>query len=160
MTAEIRMRIDGRAVTAHIDERRLLAETLREDFDARAPKIGCATGDCGACTVLLGDQPIKSCLELAACHDGSEITTLEGLAGSVSDALRERFVAESAFQCGYCLSGMLLVSADLLSGNPRPTRDEVRRALAGNLCRCTGYDRIVTAVVAAAAHLTAQAGQD
>jgi carbon-monoxide dehydrogenase small subunit len=149
---ELSLTVNGQKRRAEIDPRLLLAEALREAFGLTGTKIGCATGDCGACTVRLNGQIVKSCLELAVAADASEVVTIEGLApnGELSP-LQQAFWDEYAFQCGYCLSGMLFAAQDLLEHNPDPTDEEIRAAIAGNLCRCTGYENIVNAVRAAAA---------
>jgi carbon-monoxide dehydrogenase small subunit len=151
MTQPLSLNLDGTPQTADIDPRMLLVEALRDAFDAKAPKTGCLTGDCGACTVLLDGQPVKSCLELAVAANGRTVLTTEGLApeGSLT-ALQQSFCDGAAFQCGFCLPGMLLVADDLLRNHPNPTEDEVRVALRGNLCRCTGYDSFVDAILTTA----------
>jgi carbon-monoxide dehydrogenase small subunit len=125
-----------------------LLEYLREDLGLKGVKEGCGVGDCGACTVLLDGVPVNACLVLAVEADGSQITTIEGLCkdGSMSD-LQQAFIEHGAVQCGYCSPGMILTAQGLLEENPSPGEPEVRRALAGNLCRCTGYDSIVAAVL-------------
>jgi len=125
-----------------------LLEYLREGLGLKGVKEGCGVGDCGACTVLLGGTPVNACLALAVEADGCQITTIEGLSedGRLSE-LQQAFIDHGAVQCGYCSPGMILTSQGLLAENPDPTEAEVRRALAGNLCRCTGYNSIVTAVL-------------
>jgi carbon-monoxide dehydrogenase small subunit len=144
---ELSLTLNGEPRTAEIDPRMLLVEALRDAFGARGPKIGCLTGDCGACTVRVEGRIVKSCLQMAVAHDGAEVGTLEGLAGDDGlTPLQEAFWDEHAFQCGYCLSGMLFAADDLLQRTPSPTDEEIRDAISGNLCRCTGYDTIVAAV--------------
>ena len=139
--------LNGERRTADVDPRMLLVEALRDAFGAHGPKIGCLTGDCGACTVRVNGQIVKSCLQMAVAHDGAEVQTLEGLAGDAAlSELQEAFWDAHAFQCGYCLSGMLFAAGDLLERTPSPTDEEIREAISGNLCRCTGYDTIVAAV--------------
>jgi aerobic-type carbon monoxide dehydrogenase small subunit (CoxS/CutS family) len=139
--------LNGERRTADVDSRMLLVEALRDAFGARGPKIGCLTGDCGACTVRVDGVIVKSCLKLAVAVDGSEVQTLEGMAGEDGlTPLQEAFWDGHAFQCGYCLSGMLFAAEDLLERVTAPSDDEIREAISGNLCRCTGYDTIVAAV--------------
>jgi carbon-monoxide dehydrogenase small subunit len=149
---ELALTLNGAPRTATIDGRMLLVDALRDAFRCTGPKTGCLTGDCGACTVRLDGRIVKSCLTLAAAVDGAEVRTLEGLAeDGVLTPLQESFWNAHAFQCGYCLSGMLFAAEDLLERNPVPTDDEIREAISGNLCRCTGYDAIVAAVRAVVA---------
>ncbi len=143
--------LNGERRSAEIDGRMLLVEALRDAFGARGPKVGCLTGDCGACTVRMDGAIVKSCLKLAVAADGAEVQTLEGLADAGGlTPLQEAFWDAHAFQCGYCLSGMLFAAGDLLERTASPTDEEIREAISGNLCRCTGYDTIVAAVRAAA----------
>lgn len=134
---------------------RLLVEVLREDLNLTGTKIGCGTGDCGACTVLLDGRSVCSCLTLAVEAQGKEITTIEKLAPSGSELhpIQEAFVSEGAIQCGYCTPGMIMSAKYLLDHNPTPTEEDIRRGLSGNLCRCTGYARIVRAISKAASDL-------
>jgi carbon-monoxide dehydrogenase small subunit len=147
----LQLTVNGRSCSAPADPRSLLVETLREHCDVQGPKVGCLTGDCGACTVRLNGEIIKSCLEIAVAADGADIVTLEGLTqGDGLTSLQESFWNLHGFQCGYCLSGMIFAAEDLLARDPNPTEEAVRQAIAGNLCRCTGYENIVQAVLAAA----------
>jgi aerobic-type carbon monoxide dehydrogenase small subunit (CoxS/CutS family) len=141
------MTINGEPRSAQIDIRMLLVDALRDAFGVTGPKIGCLSGDCGACTVSLDGRVVKSCLRLAASSDGAEVRTLEGLArdGELT-ALQQAFWDHNGFQCGYCLSGMLFAAEDLLARIPHPDEAEIRSAISGNLCRCTGYDAIVAAI--------------
>jgi aerobic-type carbon monoxide dehydrogenase small subunit (CoxS/CutS family) len=144
---ELTLELNGRTRRENIDSRMLLVEALRDAFGATGPKMGCLTGDCGACTVRMNGTVVKSCLRLAIACDGAEIRTLEGLAGGDElTALQQAFWDEHAFQCGYCLSGMLFAAEELLERVPQPTDAEIREAISANLCRCTGYDPIVRAV--------------
>ncbi len=128
-----------------------LLKMLREDFDLTGAKEGCGGGECGACTILLNGKPVVSCLMLAVQADGQEIITIEGLArGEVLDELQKTFISTGALQCGYCTPGMIMTAKGLLAENPDPTREEIKTALSGNLCRCTGYKRIIEAVESAA----------
>lgn len=129
----------------------LLVEALRESFGALGPKVGCATGDCGACTVTLDGRITKACLELAVACEGAEVRTIEGLAdGSSLSPVQQAFWDAHAFQCGFCLSGMLFAVEDLLARYPDPSEAAIRSAIGGNLCRCTGYENIVRAAQSAA----------
>ena len=144
---ELNVMVNGVPRTVRVDVRWLLVEALRDGLGLIGPKIGCGTGDCGACTIRVDGQARKSCLVLAVAAEGADITTLEGLAdGDDLHPLQEAFCSEHAFQCGFCLSGMLLAAQELLESTPDPTDDEVEVALRGNLCRCTGYQNIVRAV--------------
>ena len=148
---ELRLELNGTQRCEQIDPRMLLVEALRDGFRTTGPKIGCLTGDCGACTVRLDGRVVKSCLRLAVACDGAQVRTLEGLddEGELT-ALQQAFWDEHAFQCGYCLSGMLFAAEELLGRMPAPSDAEIREALSANLCRCTGYDPIVRAVRRAA----------
>jgi carbon-monoxide dehydrogenase small subunit len=148
---ELRLTVNGEERAAEVDSRSLLIEAIRDGFGLTGSHIGCLTGDCGACTVELNGKIVKSCLQLAAGANGAEILTIEGLAddGQLSP-LQEAFWNEYGFQCGYCLPGMLFSARDLLATNPSPSEEEIRYAINGNLCRCTGYHRIVKAIAAAA----------
>ena len=128
----------------------LLVELVRDQFGLKATHLGCLTGDCGACTLVVDGVAAKSCLLLAIAMDGRSVVTPEGDGSPVMARLRAAFVAENAFQCGFCTAGMLAAAADLLRRVPRPTPDEIRWAIGGNLCRCTGYEPIIRAIQAAA----------
>ena len=151
-TERLRLRLNEQAVEVDIDQRALLVEAIR-DLGAKGTRIGCLTGDCGACSVELDGRIAKSCLVLAASVDGSEIVTIEGSRDAIAEATREAFKAQRGFQCGYCTSGMIMVAVDFLRRNPNPTEAEIRLAISGNLCRCTGYEDIVKAIAGAAAQL-------
>jgi carbon-monoxide dehydrogenase small subunit len=150
-TVELHLTVNGEERAAEVDSRSLLIEAIRDGLGLTGSHIGCLTGDCGACTMEVNGRIVKSCLELAAGANGAEILTIEGLAedGQLSP-LQEAFWNEYGFQCGYCLPGMLFSARDLLATNPSPSEEEIRYAINGNLCRCTGYHRIVKAIVAAA----------
>jgi aerobic carbon-monoxide dehydrogenase small subunit len=147
----IKVRVNGEACQREVPEHRTLLDFLRQDLELMGTKSGCETGDCGACTVLLNGRAVNSCLVLAVETDGKEVLTIEGLAdGPELHPLQEAFVEQGAIQCGYCTPGMILAAKALLDENPRPTEEEIKEGLAGNLCRCTGYYSIVKAVMAAA----------
>lgn len=151
---DMNLSVNGVPRRVDVDVRLLLVEALRDVLGLIGPKIGCRTGDCGACTVRVDGQARKSCLILAVAADGAEITTLEGLAdGDDLHPLQEAFCTEYAFQCGFCVSGMLFAAQELLESTPDPTDEEIKVALRGNLCRCTGYQNIVRAVRRASGHI-------
>lgn len=134
-----------------VDHNQTLLEMLRDDLGLTGAKHGCGEGECGACTVIMNGKPVNSCLVLAAQTDGADILTIEGLAdGAKLHPIQEAFIEAGAIQCGFCTPGMILSSKALLEANPSPTRLEIRTALSGNLCRCTGYQKIVEAVEDAA----------
>jgi len=146
----VALEINGEQVELEVPARRLLVHFIRDDLGLTGTHIGCDTGNCGACTIHLDGEPVKSCMALAVQADGGMITTVEGLsADGELTPLQQAFNAHHALQCGYCTPGMLMSASALLARNPRPTEDEVRYALQGNICRCTGYVNIVEAVVAA-----------
>lgn len=148
---KIRFTLNGKKTVIDTPPDRRAVDILREDLGLTGTKEGCGSGECGCCTVLVDGESRLSCLMLAAQLEGREITTIEGLAGKGGlHVLQESFVESGAVQCGFCTSGMILSAADLLSGNPDPTRVEIREGLSGNLCRCTGYQKIVDAVGSAA----------
>ncbi len=135
-----------------VEPRRTLLELIREDLELTGTKEGCGLGECGTCTVLLDGKPIKSCITLAVQANGREVTTIEGLekADGTLHPLQQAFIDHGAIQCGFCTPGMVLSAKALLDENPKPTELEVRQAIAGNLCRCTGYQKIVEAILSAA----------
>ncbi len=141
--------VNGTPRTVPIDPGARLIDVLRDQLDLTGTKEGCGEGECGACTVLLDGVAVNSCLVLALQTRGRQVTTIEGLAGDGElDALQKAFIQAGAIQCGYCSPGMLMSSKALLLANPHPSEAEIRLAIAGNLCRCTGYDKIVQAVQA------------
>jgi aerobic-type carbon monoxide dehydrogenase small subunit (CoxS/CutS family) len=145
----ISFEINGEQVEMEVPARRLLVHVIRDDLGLTGTHVGCDTGNCGACTIHLDGEPVKSCMALAVQADGSKITTVEGLAADGElTTLQQAFNTHHALQCGYCTPGMLMSATALLERNPHPTEDEVRYALQGNICRCTGYVNIVEAVVA------------
>ena len=145
------LEVNGARREAHVEERRTLADVLRQDLRLTGTHIGCEDGKCGACTITLDGEAVKSCMLFAVQADGAEVTTIEGI-GSEGELhpLQQSFWEHHGLQCGYCTPGMIMAAADLLQRNSNPSETEVREALAGNLCRCTGYHNIVKAVMSAA----------
>jgi aerobic carbon-monoxide dehydrogenase small subunit len=147
MNHEITLTVNGNAHTVVVRSHHTLLQVLREQLGVTSPKNGCGDGECGACTVIMNGLPLNSCMVLAPEADGAVIETAEGLSdGDRLHPLQEAFIEHNAIQCGYCTPGMLMSSKALLDRNPHPTEEEIRYALVGNLCRCTGYLRIVEAV--------------
>ena len=147
----IRVVINGTTHRVDVEDRWTLAELLRDHLGLTGTKLGCERGECGACTVQVDGKPVYSCSTLAVWIDGRSVRTVEGLArGGRLDPLQQAFVEHDAPQCGFCTSGQLMAARALLDANPRPTADEVRSAMAGNLCRCSNYNRYVEAILAAA----------
>ena len=143
--------INGREYEARIEPNRTLLEVVRDELRLTGAKEGCGTGDCGACSMIVNGKLVTSCLMLAPQADGAEITTIEGLAQDGKlHPVQQAFIEKGAVQCGFCIPGMILAGVTLLDHNPRPTEDDIRAAIAGNLCRCTGYTKIVEAISAAA----------
>jgi carbon-monoxide dehydrogenase small subunit len=152
MKHTIQVTVNGTDYSVSVDSGRTLNELLREDLNLTGTKLGCGTGDCGACTVLVDGRTVNSCLTLAVAVDGREVTTIEGMAASGEELhpIQEAFIEKGAIQCGYCTPGMEMSALHLLSRNPNPTDIEIRNGLSGNLCRCTGYTKIVDAIHSAA----------
>jgi carbon-monoxide dehydrogenase small subunit len=151
VAVRVRVRVNGEPREARVEPRTLLVDFLREELNLTGTHIGCDTTYCGACTVLLNGRTIKSCTLFAVMADGGEITTVEGLAtGGKLHPIQEAFAECHGLQCGYCTPGMLMSALQLLGKNPRPTDAQIRKGIAGNTCRCTGYQNIVKAVRAAA----------
>jgi len=147
----VSLKVNGNAYTKMVKANSLLVNFLREEIDLTGTKKACEQADCGACTVLLDGKPVNSCMILTINVDGREVTTVEGLASNGKlDILQEKFIEHSAPQCGYCTPGILMSAKALLNRNPHPTEHEVREAIAGNLCRCTGYVNYVKAILDAA----------
>ena len=171
MTARypITLTVNGRPVRREIEGARTLLELLREDLRLTGTNLACDSGDCGACTVLVDGRPVPSCIVLALDVEGGEVTTVEGLAarwharsGARSPALhpvQQGFLDEGGAQCGFCTAGMVVAAVGLLEANPAPTEAEIRAGLEGNLCRCTGYAKIVTAVEVAARRMREALGR-
>ncbi len=150
-TKTIRLQVNGEQVEQEVEVRKLLADFLRQDLRLTATHLGCEHGVCGACTVILDGNSVRSCLLFAVQADGRELTTLEGLAtDGVMHPLQAAFWDHHALQCGFCTSGFLMTAVDVLQKNPALNEDDIRRGLSGNLCRCTGYANIVKAVQAVA----------
>jgi aerobic-type carbon monoxide dehydrogenase small subunit (CoxS/CutS family) len=150
----IRVTVNGVPRVGEVEPRRLLVDFLREDLGLTGAHIGCEQGVCGTCTVLLNGASIYSCVTLAVQADGAEVSTVEGLAaGGELHPLQDEFSAKQGLQCGYCTPGMLMLAQEILAQNPDPTPEQVRAAIASNLCRCTGYQFIAEAVLAAAARM-------
>jgi carbon-monoxide dehydrogenase small subunit len=156
----VTLKLNGESTEFLCEPRQTLLEVLRDGLDLTGTKEGCATGDCGACSVLLDGRVVCACLVLAVETEGRELTTVEGLAdGDRLHPLQKAFLEHAALQCGICTPGFLVAAKALLERNPDPSEHEVRYELAGNLCRCTGYDKIVRAVLAAAAEMRGAAPQ-
>lgn len=147
MKQTISLRINAEQRTFAVAPGDTLLELLRERAGVKSPKIGCERGDCGSCTVLLDGKSVRSCLILAVEADGHEVTTVEGLCRDGLTPLQEALIEHNSFQCGYCAPGVLLTATELLARNPDPTESEVKEAMSGNLCRCTGYEPIIRAIM-------------
>jgi aerobic carbon-monoxide dehydrogenase small subunit len=147
----VALTVNGSKHEADVEPRQLLVYFLRDELGLKGTNVGCDTSSCGACTVLLDGQSVKSCTVLAVQADGSEVTSIEGLAsGGQLHTVQQAFHEQHALQCGYCTPGFVMATVSLLQENPNPSEEEIRRGLEGNLCRCTGYHNIVRAVKAAA----------
>lgn len=154
MKTEVRLTVNGIAHQADVDTRTLLVDFLRDHLGLTGTHIGCLTGNCGACTVIMDGLTVKSCTILAADAEGSEVMTIEGLTPQGKDSLhplQQAFVEHHALQCGYCTPGMVLSAYQLLREQPHPDEEVIRHGIAGNLCRCTGYQNIIRAIQAVAA---------
>lgn len=159
MTRTITFTLNGSTTSVTTHDHRLLLDLLRDEIGLTGTKEGCGTGDCGACTVYLEGRPVNSCLILSGELNGTEVTTIEGLKeGNEYHPIQAAFVADGGAQCGYCTPGMLMMAKSFLDENPDPTDEEIRFALSGNLCRCTGYAKIAEAVKDAAAELRRKSG--
>lgn len=149
MAEELHFTVNKKPVTVRVDPCRTLLSVLRDDLKLKGAKEACGQGDCGACVVVMNGKAVKSCLVLDGKAEGSEVITVEGLAeGGELHPLQQQFIKKWAFQCGYCTPGMLMSAYALLIKNPEPTLKEIRNAISGNLCRCTGYQQIVEAILA------------
>jgi aerobic-type carbon monoxide dehydrogenase small subunit (CoxS/CutS family) len=154
MKRMITIEVNGESRAVEVENRRTLLEVIRDDLKLTGTKKMCDMGECGSCTVLLDGVPVNSCLVLAVDADGKKVQTIEGVAhGDDLDPIQEEFIQKGAIQCGFCTPGMILATKAFLAKNPNPTEEEVRTALSGNLCRCTGYVRIVEAVMTSAERL-------
>lgn len=163
MKHTITVRVNGDAYCLAVDSSRTLNELLREDLNLTGTKLGCGTGDCGACTVMVDGQSVSSCLTLAVEVDGRSVTTVEGLApsGEALHPIQAAFIEKGAIQCGFCTPGMEMSALALLEKNPNPSHEDIRHALSGNLCRCTGYKKIVEAIAHAGETMAVRAsGKD
>jgi carbon-monoxide dehydrogenase small subunit len=147
----VRFRVNGEQTTVHVEPTKTLLDVLREDLFLTGTKRGCDSGECGACTVLLNGQAVHSCLILAAELDGKDVLTIEGLSKDRKELhpLQKAFIEKGAVQCGFCTPGLIMTAKALLDENPNPTEEEVRYGVSGNLCRCTGYSKIVEAILTA-----------
>lgn len=144
MQSKLECLVNGSVVCRTIDSRLLLVELIRDVLGLKGTRVGCLTGDCGACTVNINGDAVKSCMVLACSAEGSDVVTIEGRRDI--DQIQQAFVEENGFQCGFCTTGMVLTAAELLRDNPSPSEAEIRKAISGNLCRCTGYDAIVRSI--------------
>jgi aerobic carbon-monoxide dehydrogenase small subunit len=152
MNRKIQFSLNGKSITREVPSHRLLLDLLRDEIGLTGTKEGCGTGDCGACTVIMNGKPVNSCLVLSGELDGVDVVTIEGLKiGPELHAIQKAFIQDGGAQCGYCTPGMLMMSKALLDENPDPSEEDIRFALSGNLCRCTGYAKIIQAVQDAAA---------
>lgn len=157
----LHLKVNQKSYQVAVEAHHTLVQVLREELGLTGTKIGCGEGDCGACTVLIDGQAVNSCLILAVQADGREITTIEGLAeGNQLHPIQQAFVDQGAIQCGFCSPGMILTAKQLLDKNPAPSAAEVRAGIAGNLCRCTGYQKIAEAIEVAAAKLSSGEGDE
>ncbi|MBI4528115.1 MAG: (2Fe-2S)-binding protein [Deltaproteobacteria bacterium] len=160
MKVSIQVVVNKEQVSLKVDSRMSLVDMLREELGLTGTHIGCRTGNCGACTVLLAEKPVKACCILAADVDGEGITTIEGLSSDPNalHPMQDAFVKHQGLQCGFCTPGVILSAVAMARNNPAPTEQEVRRALAGNLCRCTGYQFIIKSVLAGAREMAQASG--
>jgi carbon-monoxide dehydrogenase small subunit len=156
--SDLNLEVNGRAIRLQVDSHRLLVEVLRDRLSLTGTHVGCDTSQCGACTVLLDGQPVKSCTMLALQAEGRRVTSIEGLAGGdAPHPIQQAFIDCHGLQCGFCTPGMIMATAALLQHTPNPSQAQIEHALEGNLCRCTGYVNIVSAVKQAATAMAAGA---
>jgi carbon-monoxide dehydrogenase small subunit len=147
MKKQIALKLNHEMRTLEVEPNDVLLDVLREKLGVKSPKVGCERGDCGACTVLLDSKTVRSCLILAIEVDGQEILTVEGLSRVSLTPVQQALLEHNSFQCGFCTPGVVLAATELLSENPHPTEREVKECLSGNLCRCTGYQSIIEAII-------------
>jgi carbon-monoxide dehydrogenase small subunit len=147
MKKEINFVLNGEKVNLSVAPDEILLEVLREKLGVKSPKCGCNKGDCGTCTVIINDRTVRSCLVLAIEVDNQEVVTIEGLMQSGLTPLQESFLSHNSFQCGFCAPGIILSATELLGKNSRPEKKEIQEAIAGNLCRCSGYSPIIDAII-------------
>ena len=147
---ELEMKVNGDEWALNVAPADVLLDVLREKVGTKSPKIGCERGDCGSCTILMDGRSVRSCLVLAIEANGHEVVTVEGIGYNGMTKLQDLFISNNAFQCGFCAPGIVLAATELLENNSDPSRHDVQEALAGNLCRCTGYEPIIEAVLATA----------
>lgn len=145
---ELNLNVNNELRSVYVEPNEILLDVLRDKLGIKSPKCGCERGDCGACTVLLDGRAVRSCLVLAVEAEGHCITTVEGISAEKLSALQEAFIQFNSFQCGYCAPGIILAVTELLEKHPKPTLDEIKESIAGNLCRCTGYTPIFDAIMA------------
>ncbi len=151
MKSIVKFRVNGEQATVHVEPTKTLLDVLREDLFLTGTKRGCDSGECGACTVILNGQAVHSCLILAAELSGQDVLTVEGLSSDPKELhpLQKAFIEKGAVQCGFCTPGLIMTAKALLDSNPNPTEEQVRYGISGNLCRCTGYSKIVEAILTA-----------
>ncbi|MBZ5552080.1 MAG: (2Fe-2S)-binding protein [Acidobacteriia bacterium] len=147
MKKQITLELNNETRTLEVQPNDILLDVLRENLGVKSPKIGCERGDCGACTILLDGKTVRSCLILAIEADGHEIVTVEGLSKGSLTPVQQVMLEHNSFQCGFCAPGVVLAATELLGENPHPTERDIKEALSGNLCRCTGYQSIIEAIV-------------
>ena len=147
MKKEITLKLNGYETTVAVEPHEKLLDVLRDKLGVKSPKYGCGRGECGACSVLLNGKSVRTCIMYAVEADGQEIVTVEGLEKDGLTPLQQSFLAHNSFQCGFCAPGMIISATELLTNNPHPGEEEIREAIAGNLCRCTGYGSVVDAIV-------------
>jgi len=152
---KIKVKVNGKNFELSVKPNELLLNVLRDKLGLSGTKYGCGTGDCGACTVLINDEPMLSCLTLAATVDGAEVTTIEGMATNGKlHPIQEAFVKHGAIQCGFCIPGIVMMAKSFLDENPSPTDEEIKESLKGHMCRCTGYVNIIRAIKAASLEIS------